>query len=50
MAAWRQHLKTISAALEQDDDESSNEERLIDDNIPLASYVGQSEQEASEDA
>ena len=49
MAAWRKQLKDISAALEQDDDELSNEETLIDNSILLAGYADHSDQEASED-
>ena len=49
MAAWRKQLQDISAALEQDDDELSNEEMSIDNSIPLAGYADHSDQEASED-
>ena len=49
MAAWRKQLHDISASLEQDVDELSNEETSIDNSISLAGYAGHSDQKASED-
>lgn len=49
MIPWAKLYSTECDALEHNDDQSSNQEMAIGDTIPLASYVGQSEQEASED-